>query len=126
MKKRLHLGILLLFGGMIIFFTLFGHKLHYSTKAKVELITPTTYIDGDEMFLGIPKSACIDGKCYVVVPEAAFNLTLYKVVETAVELEEPSGVYDRYYKVVSGLGARDQIVLKSDRKLKDGDYVILK
>ena len=126
MKKILTASIIL-FCAVILFFSLFGEKLYYSTKPVITLCRADGIIDGDgNIKIVIPKSCVFEGKyVYGISSYPGFSLTIYSVVRQEAKTE-PNPEDESTVIVNSGVRQGQILVKSASKKLTDGAQVVLK
>ncbi len=115
------------FWAVFLFFSIFGERLYYITKPKVEL-SRAVYI-GEEAI--VPVSAVFrdaGGYCLVAVEsEQGFSteiLTTKKIRLIAVSRDQSGYFGDGYAAVLPASPIRAPIVIKTTRDLKGGQRVV--
>lgn len=125
--KKLVSVLSILFLAAIVFFTLMGERLFYSTKPTVEIDRPIRI--GDRVFL--PKTAVFkeeDGEyIYTVTVRQGFSAELLSVTRVRLlsSMEDDTGYLGEDYMIVEAEGyTNSPTVISSSRPLKDGDMVV--
>lgn len=125
--KKLVSVLSILFLAAIVFFTLMGERLFYSTKPTVEIDRPIRI--GDRVFL--PKTAVFkeeDGEyIYTVTVRQGFSAELLTVTRVRLlsSMEDDTGYLGEDYMIVEAEGYKNSpTVISSSRPLKDGDMVV--
>ena len=125
--KKVILCLSAVFCLTIIFFTLFGESLYYSTKPEVELERMTMDFNGS-MYL--PESAVFEEEdgayVYTVDSENGFSteiltVTRHKLIDY---YPDDTGYFDGYVVIVPEEDVRGVFVVYSSKPLYDGARVV--
>ncbi len=125
MKKAVTV-LSIIFSAVIVFFSIFGERLYYSTKPKVELERPLR-IDGA---LLAPESAVFHdagGSCIVCVEsEQGFSVEILttRKIRLAWVRPDSTGYYEGYVLVQPQTDPTGPIVINSTRPLRGGQRVV--
>ena len=126
MKKSVT-ALSIIFCGIIIFFSLFGERLYYSTKPKVVIDRPLRINDA----VLLPEEAVVfepDGS-YIFTVEGSVGfsaeiLTVTKVRLTSCEPDETGYLGEGYFAVKAEGYNGAPTVVRTSKKLRDGQRVI--
>ncbi len=121
--KKIELIILSLFSLIILFFSIFGEDLYYSTKPNVKLTRIVRRIEDNNSFLIIPKDAYFDGYIFTIESESGFSTTHYTAKAIPVQVEQIDSDLD-FLKLISGAEIGTTIIACSDRHINDGDRIV--
>ena len=126
MKKALTASVVV-FCAVILFFSLFGEKLYYSTKPAVTLCRAEGVIGDDgNILIVIPKSCVFEEKyVYGISAYPGFSMTIYSVVRQEA-VTEPNPDDESTVIVKSGVRQGQILVKSASKRLTDGAQVVLK
>ena len=116
--------IMILFSAVIVFFSVYGEALYYSTKPDVTVYrVQNVWTDENGVMKPIiPKECVYEGVyVYVVTQTSGFSLTINTVSKKEVEIADADT--DDYIIVDNGLSLGEVIVAKMSEELQDGDRV---
>ena len=125
--KKVVLCLMAFFCLTILFFTFFGERLYYSTKAEVECERMTMDFNG---MMYLPESAVFEEEdgayVYTLDSENGFSteiltVTRHKLIEYA---PDETGYFDGYVAIVPEEDVRGAFVVYSSKPLYDGARVV--
>ncbi len=124
-RKRIEAVVLVAFTVVVLFFSLFGEAFYKRANPGVVVGRVTQATVEHKDYLLIPRTACVDGRVFVLTEREGFDMVHTCVAVKEVQVEEIPEMPD-YLHVIAGVTAGELVVSQSDRELADGDVVIVK